>query len=435
MAITIKDISVKDIRFPTSRNLDGSDAMNAISDYSATYVTLITDHAENLKGYGLTFTIGRGNDLCVSAVKSLAELFVIGRTLEDITANFGQFWHELVSGDCQLRWVGPEKGVIHLATAAIINALWDLWARSQNKTVWKMLVDLSPEELVRCIDFTYIKDVLTPEEAITLLRRVETGKAQREREMLENGFPGYTTAAGWLGYSEEKMRQLARQAVADGWTHLKQKVGADLEQDIRRATILREELGWDRKLMMDANQIWGVDEAITAMRQLAKFDPLWIEEPTSPDDILGHAAIKARIGDIGIATGEHAHNRVMFKQFFQSGAMDFCQLDPARLGGLNEVLAVVLMAAKFGVPVCPHGGGVGLCQYSLNIVLFDYIAVSASLENRVLEYVDHLHENFEEPLVIKRGRYYPLMQPGYGVKMKPDTLTRYSWPDGQEWLN
>lgn len=231
------------------------------------------------------------------------------------------------------------------------------------------------------------------------------------------------------------MRQLARQAVADGWTHLKQKVGADLEQDIRRATILREELGWERKLMMDANQIWGVDEAITAMRKLAKFDPLWIEEPTSPDDILGHAAIKARIGDIGIATGEHAHNRVMFKQFFQSGAMDFCQLDPARLGGLNEVLAVVLMAAKFGIPVCPHGGGVGLCQYSLNIVLFDYIAVSASLKNRVLEYVDHLHENFEEPLVIKRGRYYPLLQPGYGVKMKPDTLTRYSWPDGQEWLS
>ena len=433
MAITIKDICVQDIRFPTSRNLDGSDAMNAISDYSATYVTLITDHSEDLKGYGLTFTIGRGNDLCVSAVKSLAEMFVVGRTLEDITANFGKFWHELVSGDCQLRWVGPEKGVIHLATAAIINALWDLWARSQNKTVWKLLVDMTPEEIVRCIDFTYITDVLTPEEAISLMRRVEQGKNQREREMLETGFPGYTTAAGWLGYSEEKMRHLARQAVADGWTHLKQKVGADLEQDIRRATILREELGWDRKLMMDANQIWDVDQAIDAMRKLAKFDPLWIEEPTSPDDILGHAAIKSRIGDIGIATGEHAHNRVMFKQFFQAGAMDFCQLDPARLGGLNEVLAVVLMAAKFGVPVCPHGGGVGLCQYSLNIVLFDYIAVSASLENRVLEYVDHLHENFHEPLNIKRGRYFPLMQPGYGVKMKPDSLLRYSWPDGQEW--
>lgn len=433
MAITIKDICVQDIRFPTSRNLDGSDAMNAISDYSATYVTLITDHSEDLKGYGLTFTIGRGNDLCVSAVKSLAEMFVVGRTLEDITANFGKFWHELVSGDCQLRWVGPEKGVIHLATAAIINALWDLWARSQNKTVWKLLVDMTPEEIVRCIDFTYITDVLTPEEAISLMRRVEQGKNQREREMLETGFPGYTTAAGWLGYSEEKMRHLARQAVADGWTHLKQKVGADLEQDIRRATILREELGWDRKLMMDANQIWDVDQAIDAMRKLAKFDPLWIEEPTSPDDILGHAAIKSRIGDIGIATGEHAHNRVMFKQFFQAGAMDFCQLDPARLGGLNEVLAVVLMAAKFGVPVCPHGGGVGLCQYSLNIVLFDYIAVSASLENRVLEYVDHLHENFHEPLNIKRGRYFPLMEPGYGVKMKPDSLLRYSWPDGQEW--
>ncbi|WP_272673626.1 enolase C-terminal domain-like protein [Providencia sp. PROV031] len=435
MSILINDISVSDIRFPTSRNLDGSDAMNAISDYSATYVTLHTDHPNDLKGYGLTFTIGRGNDLCVSAVKSLASMFVVGRTLEEITANFGAFWRELVSGDCQLRWVGPEKGVIHLATAAIINAIWDLWARSENKPVWKLLVDMTPEEIVNCIDFTYISDVLTPEEAITLLRRVRSGKSQREQEMLTNGYPGYTTAAGWLGYSEEKMRTLARQAVADGWTHLKQKVGADLEQDIRRATILREELGWDRKLMMDANQIWDVDEAIKSMRKLAKFDPLWIEEPTSPDDILGHAAIKARIGNIGIATGEHAHNRVMFKQFFQAGAMDFCQLDPARLGGLNEVLAVVLMAAKFGIPVCPHGGGVGLCQYSLNIVLFDYIAVSASLENRVLEYVDHLHENFEEPLVIKRGKYFPLMQPGYGVQMKSDSITHFTWPDGLEWKN
>ncbi len=435
MAITIKDINVQDIRFPTYKHPYVSDAMNTITEFSATYVTLITDNSDELKGYGLTFTIGRGNDLCVRAVKSLAELFVIGRNLEDITENFGKFWHELVSGDCQLRWVGPEKGVIHLATAAIVNALWDLWARSKNKTVWKMLVDMSPEEIVRCIDFTYITDVMTPEEAIALLRHSEKGKAQREKEMLEEGFPGYTTAAGWLGYSEDKLRHLARQAVADGWTHLKQKVGADLEQDIRRAAILREELGWERKLMMDANQSWGVDQAITAMRKLAKFDPLWIEEPTSPDDILGHAAIKSRIGNIGIATGEHAHNRVMFKQFFQAGAMDFCQLDPARLGGLNEVLAVVLMAAKFNVPVCPHGGGVGLCQYSLNIVLFDYISVSATLENRVLEYIDHLHENFEEPLVIKRGRYFPLLQPGYGVKMKPETLTCYSWPDGREWIS
>ncbi|EMZ5845124.1 fuconate dehydratase [Yersinia enterocolitica] len=433
MKSKIINIEVKDIRFPTSKNLDGSDAMNAISDYSATYVTLRTDANDDLVGNGLTFTIGRGNELCVQAVKSLSELFVQDRYLEDITANFGRYWHELVAGDCQLRWVGPEKGVIHLATAAIINAIWDLWAKKEGKPVWKLLADMSPEQLVNCVDFTYLTDVLIPEEAITMLRKVSTTKAQREEEMLRDGFPGYTTAAGWLGYSEEKMRTLARQAVADGWTHLKQKVGADIEQDIRRATILREELGWDYKLMMDANQIWDVDQAVENMRRLAAFDPWWIEEPTSPDDILGHAAIRQRIAPIGVATGEHAHNRVMFKQMFQAGSLDFCQLDPARLGGLNEVLAVLLLAAKFNIPVCPHGGGVGLCQYSQNIVLFDYIAVSASLDKRVLEYVDHLHENFIEPITINRGRYMPPKFPGYSVTMKEESLARFEYPQGEEW--
>ena len=431
MKTTITNVRVHDIRFPTSRNKDGSDAMNASGDHSATYVILETDSA--LSGHGLTFTIGRGNDLCAEAVKALAKLFVIGRTLESITENFGAYWHEIVAGDCQLRWVGPEKGVVHLATSAIINALWDLWAKKEGKPVWKLLVDMSPEELVRCIDFTYMSDVLTPHEAIALLRKALPGKAEREKEMQENGFPGYTTAAGWLGYSEEKMRRLAREAVAEGWNHLKQKVGADIEQDVRRAQILREELGWERKLMMDANQIWDVDEAVENMRRLAEFDPWWIEEPTSPDDILGHAASRQRVAPIGVASGEHAHNRVMFKQFFQAGAMDFCQVDPARLGGLNEVLAVVLMAAKFGVPVCPHGGGVGLCQYSLNIVLFDYIAVSASLEKRVLEYVDHLHENFIEPLVVRRGHYLPSRLPGYGVTMKEESIHRFEYPNGPEW--
>lgn len=433
MTTTITRVHVRDIRFPTSKSMDGSDAMNSTSDYSATYVTLETDSADGLQGHGLTFTIGRGNDLCVEAVKALSKLFVTGRTLESITANFGAYWHEIVAGDCQLRWVGPEKGVVHLATAAIINAIWDLWAKKEGKPIWKLLVDMSPEELVRCIDFTFLTDVLTPQEAIAMLRRVAPGKAAREKEMLEQGYPGYTTAAGWLGYSEEKMRRLAREAVDAGWTHLKQKVGADIEQDMRRARILREELGWDRKLMMDANQTWDTDQAITNMRRLAEFDPWWIEEPTSPDDVLGHAAIRERIHPIGVATGEHAHNRVMFKQFFQAGAMDFCQLDPARLGGLNEVLAVVLMAAKFGVPVCPHGGGVGLCQYSQNIVLFDYIAVSASLEKRVLEYVDHLHENFLEPIVIRRGRYMPPKQPGYSVTMKESSLRHFEYPHGAEW--
>ena len=433
MSTLITQVAVRDIRFPTSRSMDGSDAMNSTSDYSATYVTLHTDSDDGLQGHGLTFTIGRGNDLCVAAVKELAKLFVTGRTLESITSNFGAYWHEIVAGDCQLRWVGPEKGVVHLATAAIINALWDLWAKKEGKPVWKLLADMSPEELVRCVDFTFITDALTPQEAIAMLRRAAPGKAEREQQMLREGYPGYTTAAGWLGYSEEKMRRLAREAVEAGWTHLKQKVGADIEQDMRRAQILREELGWDRKLMMDANQTWDVDEAVSNMRRLAEFDPWWIEEPTSPDDVLGHAAIRQRIHPIGVATGEHAHNRVMFKQFFQAGAMDFCQLDPARLGGLNEVLAVVLMAAKFGVPVCPHGGGVGLCQYSQNIVLFDYIAVSASLEKRVLEYVDHLHENFLEPIVIRRGRYMPPQQPGYSVTMKQSSLEHFEYPNGSEW--
>lgn len=433
MSTLITQVAVRDIRFPTSRSMDGSDAMNSTSDYSATYVTLHTDSGDGLEGHGLTFTIGRGNDLCVAAVKELAKLFVTGRTLESITGNFGAYWHEIVAGDCQLRWVGPEKGVVHLATAAIINALWDLWAKKEGKPVWKLLTDMSPEELVRCVDFTFITDALTPQEAIAMLRRAAPGKAEREQQMLREGYPGYTTAAGWLGYSEEKMRRLAREAVDAGWTHLKQKVGADIEQDMRRAQILREELGWDRKLMMDANQTWDVDEAVSNMRRLAEFDPWWIEEPTSPDDVLGHAAIRQRIHPIGVATGEHAHNRVMFKQFFQAGALDFCQLDPARLGGLNEVLAVVLMAAKFGVPVCPHGGGVGLCQYSQNIVLFDYIAVSASLEKRVLEYVDHLHENFLEPIVIRRGRYMPPQQPGYSVTMKQSSLEHFEYPNGPEW--
>ena len=434
--VTITDVVVKDIRFPTSRNLDGSDAMNEAPDYSATYVILKTDTGDTLSGHGLTFTNGRGNDLCVAAATTLARTFVVGKTLEDITADFGTFWHHLVAGDSQLRWLGPEKGLVHLATAALVNALWDLWAKSEGKPVWKLLSDMTPEELVRCVDFTYIEDALTSHEAIALLRRKEAGKAARAKEIAEIGYPAYSTAAGWLGYSEEKMRRLAREAVEGGWTHLKQKVGADIEQDVARARILREELGWDRHLMMDANQIWGVEEAVANMRRLAEFDPLWIEEPTSPDDILGHKAIRDRIAStIGVATGEHAHNRVMFKQFFQAEAFDFCQLDPARLGGVNEVLAVVLMAAKYGIPICPHGGGVGLCQYSLNIVMFDYVAVSGSLERRVLEYVDHLHENFEEPLVLRKGRYYPPSQPGYGATLKPKSQDRFEFPKGVEWAN
>jgi L-fuconate dehydratase len=402
----ITHLSVRDIRFPTSRSLDGSDAMNAAPDYSATYVILHTDSPGKHEGHGLTFTIGRGNEICVAAVHSLAP-FVVGKTLEEITDNMGAFWRNITTGDSQLRWLG--------------------------KPVWKMLTDMTPEQLVRCLDFRFVTDALTPEEALAILRRNLPGKAAREKEMLANGYPGYTTSAGWLGYSEEKIRRLAREGVAEGWTHFKQKVGGSIEEDIRRASILREEIGWDRKLMMDANQVWEVDESVVNMRKLAQFDPWWIEEPTNPDDILGHATIRQRIAPIGVATGEHCHNRVMFKQLLQAGAIDFCQVDAARLGGLNEVLIVLLMAAKFKVPVCPHAGGVGLCEYVQNVSLFDYICVSASLESRVLEYVDHLHEHFLDPVVISHGRYMPPKRPGYSIEMHAATLTQYEFPKGAAW--
>ncbi|MEI5995896.1 L-fuconate dehydratase [Paraburkholderia bengalensis] len=428
---TITKLSVQDIRFPTSRSLDGSDAMNAAPDYSATYVILETDSPQKLSGHGLTFTIGRGNEICVAAVNALAPL-VVGKKLEDIAENMGAFWRAFTS-DSQLRWIGPDKGAIHLATAAVVNAVWDLWAKSAGKPVWKLLVDMSPEELVRCLDFRYVTDAITPYEALAMLHRHAKTKGEREQAMLAQGYPAYTTSAGWLGYDDDKIRRLAREGIAQGWTHFKQKVGGNIEEDVRRARILREEIGESLKLMMDANQVWDVDEAIANMRRLAEFDPWWIEEPTSPDDILGHAAIRQRLGSIGVATGEHCHNRVMFKQLLQAQAIDFCQIDSCRLGGLNEVIVVLLMAAKFRVPVCPHAGGVGLCEYVQHISLFDYICVSASLENRVLEYVDHLHEHFVDPVVIRNGRYMPPQTPGYSIEMKAASLAAHTFPAGDAW--
>jgi L-fuconate dehydratase len=429
---TITNLDVQDIRFPTSRSLDGSDAMNAAQDYSAAYVTLETDDGHGPNGYGLTFTIGRGNEVCVAAVQSLAPR-IVGRTLASITDDMGAFWRDFTAGDSQLRWLGPDKGVMHLATAAIVNAAWDLWARAENKPVWQLLVDMSPEALVRCLDFSFVTDAVTPDEAIALLKRQEPGKPARLAEMRERGYPAYTTSAGWLGYDDAKIRRLTREALAEGWICFKQKVGGDPADDRRRATILREEIGWDRALMMDANQIWDVDEAIAATRGLARFNPLWIEEPTSPDDILGHARIRERVAPVGVATGEHCHNRVMFKQLMQAGAIDYCQLDSARLGGLNEVLIVLLLAARYGVPVCPHGGGVGLCEYTQHIALFDYIAVSASLDGRMLEYVDHLHEHFVAPVVIERGRYRVPEAPGYGAALHAESQVAHRYPQGAAW--
>jgi L-fuconate dehydratase len=432
-AIAIVGFSARDIRFPTSRGRHGSDAMNPDPDYSAAYVILETDDPGGLEGHGLTFTIGRGNELCVAAIQALAPL-VVGLTLDQITADMGGFWRR-ITGDSQLRWVGPEKGVIHLATAALVNAVWDLYAKVEGKPLWKLLADLTPEALVRCIDFRYISDALTPAEALEILEQNAATRAAREDEMLRDGYPAYTTSAGWLGYSDETIRRLCRDGIAQGWSHFKIKVGRDLRDDMRRAAIIREEIGPDRKLMLDANQIWDVNEAIESMRSLARFDPWWIEEPTSPDDVLGHATIARAIAPIGVATGEHCQNRVLFKQFLQAKAIRFCQIDSCRLGGVNEVLAVLLMAAKVGVPVCPHAGGVGLCEYVQHLAIFDYIAVSASLEDRIVEYVDHLHEHFINPVVVRNGRYVPPTAPGYSITMRRESLAEYAYPQGHAWTN
>jgi L-fuconate dehydratase len=366
---TIIDIIVRDIRFPTSQSLDGSDAMNTDPNYSAAYVVLKTD-SQGLEGHGLTFTIGRGNELCVAAINALKPLLV-GHTVESFTRDMGAFW-KYVTSDSQLRWLGPEKGVIHLATAALVNAVWDLYAKVEGKPLWKLLVDMTPEQIVSCIPFSYISDALTPEQALEILRCKAPTKQLREQQMGELGYPAYTTSAGWLGYSDEKMRSLVRERLAQGWTHFKMKVGRNLKDDLRRASLIREEIGWERKLMMDANQVWDVSEAIRCMKELARFRPHWIEEPTSPDDVLGHATIARAIAPIGVATGEHCQNRVMFKQLMQAEAISFCQIDSCRLGGVNEVLAVLLMAARFGVPVCPHAGGVGLCEYVQHLSIMQH---------------------------------------------------------------
>jgi len=418
----------RDIRFPTSEDLSGSDAMNEAPDYSAAYVILKTDSPEGLEGHGLTFTIGRGNELCVAAIETLAPL-VVGETLESFTQDMGAFWRR-VTGDSQLRWLGPEKGVIHLATAAIVNAVWDLYAKSEGKPLWKLLVDMNPEELVRCVDFRYITDAITSEEALEILRGNEPSKASREEEMLRDGFPAYTTSTGWLGYDDEKLRRLCREAVEASWTHFKMKVGSNIEDDVRRAALIRQEIGPNRRLMMDANQVWDVDEAIQNIQRLKDFDPWWIEEPTSPDDVLGHANIAKAVSPIGVATGEHCQNRVVFKQLLQAGAIGFCQVDACRLAGVNEVLSVLLMAAKFGVPVCPHAGGVGLSEYVQHLSVFDYVRVGVSLENRILEYVDHLHEHFLDPVVIENGRYQAPTMPGYSIEIRPESLKRYQFPEG-----
>jgi L-fuconate dehydratase len=427
---TITGVTVTDVRFPTSLSMDGSDAMNKDGDYSAAYVQLHTDDPK-LSGFGFTFTTGRGNDLCVEAARQRA-LPLIGRPLDDVIGDLGRTYRELQS-DSQLRWLGPDKGVIHLALAAVMNAVWDLAARVAGKPLWRLLTDMTPEQLVDAADLSYLSDALTREEAIAILADLAPTRDARIAELEASGYPCYTTSAGWLGYSDEKLRRLCQEAVDSGYRHIKLKVGANLEDDIRRLGIAREVLGWDSSLMIDANQVWDVPQAIEWVKALAKFKPLWIEEPTSPDDILGHAAIRKAVAPIGVATGEHGMNRVLFKQMFQAGAIDFCQLDAARLGSVNEVLSVYLMAKKFGVPVCPHAGGVGLCELVQHLSIFDYVAVSGSQENRITEFVDHLHEHFVEPCIVVDGAYQVPRAPGYSAEMFSESVTEFTFPAGPYW--
>jgi L-fuconate dehydratase len=428
----IRTIDVVDVRFPTSLDLDGSDAMNKDGDYSAGYVVLTTDDPD-LRGYGFTFTIGRGTDVVVLAARQQAER-LIGFDVATMLSDMSAVYRELTS-DSQLRWLGPEKGVVHLSLAAVMNAAWDLVARYAGKPLWKLLADMSPRELAAVADLRYVTDELTRDDVEAMLTKLEPTKAARIAELERTGYPCYTTSPGWLGYDDEKLRRLCQEAVDEGFRYIKLKVGSNIDDDRRRCAIAREVLGPDRNLMIDANQVWDVPEAIEWVGKLAEFKPLWVEEPTSPDDILGHAAVRRAVAPIGVATGEHGHNRVMFKQLLQAGSIDFCQLDSCRLASVNEILTVLLLAAKFGVPVCPHAGGVGLCELVQHLSILDYVAVSGSLENRVAEYVDHLHEHFVEPCVVNNAAYVVPTAPGYSAQIFDASLDRYRFPDGSYWAS
>ncbi len=417
-------LETADVRFPTSLSLDGSDAMNPDPDYSASYLRLCTDADDGLTGHGFVFTIGRGNDIQVAAVRAVAG-HLIGRRVEDLVADLGGVWRELVH-DSQLRWLGPEKGVIHMAIGAVVNALWDLKAKRAGQPLWALLAAMSPEDLVDLVDFRYLTDALTRDEALRILRAAEPGRAERRARLLRGGYPAYTTTPGWLGYDDAKLARLCREAVADGFSQIKLKVGLDAADDLRRLSIARREVGPVVRIAVDANQRWDVPEAIRWVKELAAFDIAWVEEPTSPDDVLGHAAIARGIAPVPVATGEHVANRVMFKQYLQADALRVLQIDATRVAGVNENIAILLLAAKFGVPVCPHAGGVGLCETVQHLSMFDFVAVSGSLDGRVIEYVDHLHEHFVTPVEVRRGRYRAPTAPGSGAEMRPESIGTFT---------
>ncbi|MGB3764808.1 MAG: enolase C-terminal domain-like protein [Ornithinimicrobium sp.] len=424
----VTSLDISDIRFPTSRELDGSDAMNPDPDYSAAYVRVRCD--DDSEGDGFVFTIGRGNEVVVAALQALTPLLV-GRGVggpHELAETARALLH-----DSQLRWLGPEKGVMHMAIGAVLNALWDRQSRAAGVPLWEHLSSLSPEEIVDQVDFRYLSDALDRDQALDLLRAAEPGRDERIRLLRAEGYPAYTTSPGWLGYSDQKMVRLAEEAVADGFSQIKLKVGADLENDVRRLKLAREAVGPDIRIAIDANQRWDVEEAVNAVQRLSAWDPYWIEEPTSPDDVLAHAAIRRRVSPVKVATGEHGQNRVIFKQLLQAGAIDVLQLDSARVAGVNENIAIILLAARFGVPLCPHAGGVGLCELVQHLSMFDFVAVSGSMENRVIEYVDHLHEHFVEPAVVRGGRYQVPTAPGFSSRMHDASQSRFSFPNGAAW--
>jgi L-fuconate dehydratase len=425
------ELETYDVRFPTSLDLDGSDAMNTDPDYSAAYLILRTDAGDGHEGHGFAFTIGRGNDIQTAAIEALRD-HVIGLDVDATLDDLGGFWKSLVH-DSQLRWLGPEKGVMHMAIGAVVNAVWDLAAKRAGAPLWKLLSDLTPEQIVDLVDFRYLSDALTPEEALEILRGAKAGRAEREAVLRERGYPAYTTTPGWLGYDDDKLVRLCREAVADGFTQIKLKVGANLDDDIRRMRLARDAVGPDIRIAIDANQRWDVADAIHWIEALAPYDVWWVEEPTSPDDILGHAAIARGIDPIRVATGEHVQNRVIFKQMLQAGSLAVLQLDSARVAGVNENIAILLLAAKFGVPVCPHAGGVGLCELVQHLSMFDFVAVSGSVDDRVIEYVDHLHEHFLDPVVVRDGYYVAPVKPGFSAEMDAETLADFRYPGGKIW--
>nr|WP_224758603.1 enolase C-terminal domain-like protein [Corynebacterium stationis] len=417
-------ISTYDLRFPTSATLSGSDAMNPDPDYSSAYLEVETDANDGHKGIGFVFTIGRGNDVVIKAIESLSQRFV-GQTVEHLLDDMKMAWDMLVH-DSQLRWLGPEKGVEHMAIGAMLSALWDLKAKRAGLPLWQLLAEMTPEELVATLDFRYLTDVLTPEEAVDILKRGQVGKAERIQSLLDNGYPGYSTAAGWLGYSDEKMVSLAKsESTEKGFGLIKLKVGQNINDDLRRLKLAREAIGPDVKLAVDANQVWDVDQAIEWIGHFKDYDLAWVEEPTSPDDVLGHARIAQAVTPIPIATGEQMQSRILYKQFLQANAFEIMQVDATRVAGPQELVIEYLLAHKFGKRVCPHAGGVGLCEAVQHFAMFDFVAISGTTEGRFIEYVDNQHEHFITPVVIKNGNYMPPTTPGNSCEMTLETAEKY----------